>query len=829
MRWAQALLLGALLAGAAAGQDGGAGQGSLDVFFGRNRLENRDDKTYWVVEGGFRLRIGDLRVGAERAVLVMDRDEFAHFWAEVQRPRREPVRDLLPPFAQERDLARERLERLREAGRGFGPELETVGRLLPEHRQRLALLLRGLRAEGQVFFEQAGVRNLRCDRLWLSLVSDRAVLEGVEARFPVGTALNPGPDSFVLTAPRMVKQGRRLVAYGGTLSTCDAGEPHYRLTCERLVVTMQDDATAFEGKGNRLEVQGLPAVPLPNFTYYSDQQNLLPVRGFRAGVSDNLGWFALVEFGGRWNGIGQALVDLFHDGPERFRGEWRLETGYSEKRGAPFDGGLTYALPGSFFGMTEGFYLDDRGQDVRAPTRDLSGAAIVKGERSFQRSDNRIELWPGARLDLQAFKSSDQGAYLEFRPNALKGREQSETSADLRFRDGQAIVAVTGRTNLDDWQYDTTVRQTDTFREELPYARAGLYSMPLFEPVDGVPFVIDGEVGQGVLQNRFDASLGPQPEERSYRSDVRVEASMPFRLGPWAVRPAFEARDLYYTEDRSGGSGDRLLLTWGLSLSTRFFRDFEDADPASGALGLRHEILPEVRVYDTFRSTGSPTDYWQFDDVDALEESARVDVVLLNRLRHMLRGGGTLPALQEFVWLDLVQQFYPDKTRDNGGELLGLFEWELLIRSDADLLGIPGLRILFEGEHDWALSRDRTRNVGLGFSPWGGADIAGEWRSGLDGDGTGSLAFGTSLWRRWRVSYGVLWSFERDELQSQNVTLMRNDHDWTFLVSVQQDELAGDTSFRFQFVPRMLGLDRSQRESYIGGDPAFGVRNVPTR
>ncbi len=784
------------------------------------------DKTFWTLNN-LRLQIGQLRLRSDSAVLVFDRDEYDALRKALVGQKGAPRRSLAPPYRQKGELARMRIRRLAEIGSGFSRPVPAIKEMLPEHKQHLILLIRSIYAKGSVSFETDGTQNLLCEKLWFSMVSDRAVMEDVKLRIPLDRPGDSGGglSSFYLEAKKIVKQSHRLVAYDAKMSTCNAGDPHYALRSDRLSVVQGKDSVRFVGEGNHLDVEGIPSVGLPDYTFYSDQENWIPIQGFRFGSSRNLGFFALVKFGGRWNDLGQSVVDLFHDGPEKFRGEWYLETGYSDRRGVPLDAGLSYALPGSFAGDIDYFFLKDQGTDIRSPKTRLGGQPVTYEDRQFARTSNRFLLGESLRLDFQLMKSTDEAVYLEFRPNALKGEEPLETSLDLRYQESNYLVRLTGRTNLDDYQYDGTVRLTPKFKEELGYLRMDAYSAPLFELVDGVPLVLDAEVGQGYLENKFDASLPTSPREKSYRSDIGLELSTPMRLGPWALRPYFSGKDLWYSDTPGQESKNRVLLEAGITLSTRVWRDFDVSWTKLGIHGLRHEIIPEVRIGDRFQVSDAASEFYQFDETDALDEGSFVDVGLLNRVRTQKRTADGSEIFSDMVWIDLVQRLYPDKERDNGGNVLGLFEYEVILRPAGSMLLLPDLRLLFEGEYDWNLGGWRTRNMGMAFAPHAGATIAGEWRSGLDGDGNGSINYGARFWKRWGFGYGLVYDFEFSQVRSQSISMMREDHDWIFMVIFGQDEITGDRSVRFQFTPKFLGLG-SGRNAYIGGDPAFGVRNT---
>lgn len=784
-----------------------------------------DDLRYLVVDGYLEFQSGDLEVRADRAVLVYDRDEYlalrTMLGAEDELPQRGP----LPPLSQARILARRRRalveQRLAQAGVG-GERLQ-----IPPGKDRLALIVRAIYAEGNVVFAQQGIRNLRCRKLWISLVSDRGIMEDVEVRLPLGTPFAPSRSSFVLRCPRIVQQGNRLIARDARMSTCDAGQPHFHLRSQRLVVTQLAAVTEFLGQGNALAIGSLPALPLPDYRYYSDQKNWLPIRGLTAGVSDDRGEFVLATFGGRWNDIGQAMVDLLARTDERFRGEWWLRTGWTRKRGAPVEGGLSYDLPDAFRGDIEAFFLNDRGEDRRSVQTRLDGSPIDPGRRFFTRTKNRVSIDRHTRLDLEAFWASDEAVYAEFRDDSLKEDEQPETSLHLRHARDNRLLSVTGRVNLVDFAYTELATLADRFRSERPYLRADLFSQPLFELVEDMPVVLGASLGAGRLRNQFDATSPAKQREASWRADLAVDVRIPYALGPIAVQPFFVSGQTYYSDQPGDTSGEyRQSFEAGALAATRLLRVFDLDSEALSIHDLYHEIRPEVRGFHRFRVDGEPADFFQFDRVDALDELSAIDLVLLQRLQTRRTGAAGESDIEDLVWLDLSQRIFPNSSRDNGGDRLGLFSFELIVSPGQAWLPIPNLRLLFEGERDWNRNDFLTRNVGIAAGPPGGPTVAAEWRSGSDGDGQGSLYAGVSIFRRWSVLGGAIYDFDLDDLRTTTLSLERRDHDWSLVLLLSRDENTGDESVSIRFVPTLGGLLRPYRPRYVGGDPAFGVRNA---
>lgn len=800
-------------------------QGAYRIQAGSSSKTQSDDGdfVYHVYAGGVEFESGSLRVRADRMVLSVDRDVERQLVEVLVDSQAVPKRGSEAPITQSEVLARSLARRIEE-------RVGTTSVDVPPERQRFAPLTRGLLAEGNVVFDTDGVRALRCSRLWLSLASDRATMEDVVLRLPARLGLGGKGLSLVLRAPRVVQQGPTIVARHASLSTCDAGEAHFDMRSERLVITRREaDVYEVLGQGNELAVGILPALPLPDYRWYSDQENWIPLKGLTVGSSEERGEFVFARFGGRWNDIGQGLVDFLGGADQPFRGEWNLRIGHTRKRGMPVEPRITYRVPELFDGWTEGFYLSDRGEfDRRSVPSNIDSTPITNRKRSFVRSRNRIWLGAGRRLDVEGFWGSDPAAFAEFAPNQLKELEIPESSIEYRIREDNRLVTVAARMNLTDFAYDDTARLTDRFGSERPYLRANLFSQPLFDVAEDVPLVVDAHVGAGLLRNQFTDRSALARRERAYRADVDVEFSTPMRVGDFALRPWVGARETLYSErEGSTDASSRTALSFGVSVDTRLARYFDFSSEALGIYGVWHDVRPYVNAYHRFDVDREPGDWFQFDRVDALDERAVVELGLLQRGLTRRKDGEGRSWFDEVLWLDLWQRVHPISGRDNGGHRLGLFAWEFIFRPGKGWFPLPNTRILFEGERDWDLGQDLTRNIGLATTFDNGVIAAAEWRTGLNDKGTGAATLTVPMWDRWLVVSALVYNFDQSRTDSTNFQIVRRDHDYDWIFTYSRSELTDDSSFTMRFRPTFGGLIRPPSYRYPAGAPAFGVTETP--
>ncbi|GEM_PF-3269364 len=782
--------------------------------YGAIRIRTEGDRTHVILDGWFRLRFADLFLRADRAVLTLDRDEYQNLFLGSAKAGELPRRAWISPLDPKGAWTRSLVAGLMDLGIGLPLAEGKGGKVLRGPGDRLVRLARGLYAEGKVVIEEKGIRKLEAARLAMSFDSRRTTMEDVELRLPFGSGPLTERNALVLECGKAVQQGRRLVAEDASVTTCDAGSPHYRVRSRRVSILRRGEVLEVRGIGNRVEIEGLPSLPLPDYHWYSDQESWLPVQGIRVGRSDSWGEFAFLRFGGRWNDLGGSIVDLAGGNGRNFRGDWSLRTGWARKRGIPLDGELGFRLPGSFEGRVDGFFLEDSGRDRRSITRNLDGSPIDYGQRGFLRLRTRIRLGERTRLDLEAFQAADPATVPEFRPTMLKEDEVPETSVHLVHAAGNLRFGLRGRFNLQDFSYAEDATLSPSFREELPLGRLDVFSQPILELREDWPLVLDLGLAGGRLRNRFDDRAPGARREASWRSDVLLRLHAPVRLGGWMLIPSFTARNTWYSDLPGASSGNRRAFEGEIRAVTRFHRDFATEIRALGIDGLRHEIIPDLRVYHRFLVDREPGDYFSFDEVDTLDEESAIDLGVLQRLRTRDGKGGW----RNYLWLDLVQRLHPNAARDNGGNRLGLTYFELIWRP-TEILGL-----LFEGERDFARGDFRTRNLGMSLVPFPGGDLAVEWRSGRDQDGEGALRAGLSFWERWRFGYGLIYDFDRNTVNSASMVVQRRDHDWMFELSVIQDQVVGDTRVQFNFLPAFLGFLQRKEPEWIAGDPAFGIR-----
>ncbi|HLU38286.1 MAG TPA: hypothetical protein VK081_02805 [Planctomycetota bacterium] len=681
----------------------------------------------------------------------------------------------------------------------------------PSGREAFLGIVRSMFLEGGVTVLHDGVEVLQADSLYLSALDDRMVVRGAVLRLPSRDPETGQTRMVTLRGERLVRQGPRITGRDVSVTTSIAGEPHFEFVAGEVEVIERGDELEVRGRDNRLLVHGVEITALPDIDFFTSQEPPIPLKGISGGYGSEEGFRTEVRLGGTWNRTGGALHEaLTGDAAEEFRGQWRAAIGFNQDRGVPLEGELAYRGGTLYRGRTRAFVLDDQGRN-RGPIQvDLDGGFITERDRRLLRSENRVFLGEHTALDLELFTASDPAVYPEFFQSEWMETELPETRAFLRHARDNWIATVSGRFELDGIAYRDDRTLAPRFLEERPLGTFDLFSEPLFEIANGVPLLLTTSASAGVLRFDYDR-LAPSPaDEEALRFDHEVELAAPFLVGPLHVRPFLFGRVTWYDDSPDGDDVARWSWGGGVRAGTRLSRTWRPA--TEGGRAVRHVVHPEVAFLHRAAVGRDPADVFQFDAVDALDEDVTVRVGLLNRVLTSVQGGDGTAEIEEPIWLDLAQNFKPIRDRDNDGELLGLTEYELILRPGLDW-PVPNWRLFVEGEYDAPRHENRTFNVGTHFGPLAGVHWMVEYREDRTRDGVLLGAINTTLWHRWEAVAGTSYDLDRDDTLNYFASLARHDLDWTARIGIVYDNLRDETSFFIRFEPTLGGfIEPRERE-----------------
>lgn len=803
---------------------------SYDVQFVRYATQNAGDYHEERLFGGGRFLVPalQLEIRSQNGLLLLD-VEAAQELSQGD-PGGLPRRGApMPPDRRRLSFAamRARMERTLAALGRSGPALDAPS------AQRALDLVRYLYFEGGVTVVRAGVEVVRCERLWISPLDDRLVVEDVELRYqgeaqlaaPVAGGAPAVAPALVVRGARLEKSGARWIGRDLELTTCSAGVPHFAVQSGQVEIREGDGEFEVFARGQRVQVGGVSLLPLPDAHFFTGSQTQFPVRRASVGYSGFEGAEAQVVFGLPWNSTGGAIHEALTGRPaQEFRGDWELGVGYLENRGAPLQGTLEYRGGKLYEGRTDAFWLDDMvgvTKNRREVIERFDGSPIDNQGRSLLRTQNRLRFGADTNLDLQAFAASDAAVLSEFHGGDYRSNELPETSAYLHHGADNHLFTVGTRFNLDRFSYRDNRTLAPRFVEESPVVTWNWVAQPIAELPWGTPLVLDTATELGQRRSDFDARADRPAagSDRTFRADQRFELSAPFRLWQLSLRPFAAWRGTYYDNTRTadpavyGGAEGRTAFDAGIEVGTRLQRTWQWVD-AEGAQALRHVIAPKFTFFDRFAVDDAPERFHQFDATDALRDQNLVRFEVRNLLQRTEPARPEGPAeVRDLVLLDLAQDLWPNAGRDNQGEHLGLFRYDLRLRPQVP--GVPFQTVQFGlyGDHDWR-SGLRTLDAEVQFGPLGGVLWTAEYRTDQQVAGAAGLSASTRLFDRWDGVATGFYDLERDRFLTWEFGLRRNDHDWSVALVAGYDPYTQVATVRIDFQPTLGGLIRRPNDRF---------------
>ena len=793
---------------------------------GAFRARKRDDYYEVQAQGGFRFVVDSLGLTIRGDNLLVLHDlETMQEAIERGRQRGLPTR-ALPNPAPRRRLSPEAIRRRLARTLAAVGQAPTSGSdpATPVNSQALRLF-RYLYCEGDIVVVQRGIEVLRCDRMWISPIDDRVVVENAEIRYQ--TTNSSGKQELVVRGPRLVKQGPRWIGQDLTLTTCTAATPHAALHVREAEIIERDGEFEVITRGQTIQAGGVDLIPVPDARVFTGSQSEFPVKSAAGGYSNALGAQLGVVFGTPWNQTGGALHNWITGRPAgEFRGEWELGVGWIQERGTPIEPRLTYSVPGLYEGWTEGFYIDDAGRNVREIRTNLDGSALGDTHRSVVRTANRVHLGAQTHIDVQAFHASDAAVYSEFFIDPYRTDELPETSAYLHHADGNHLLTVGTRFNLSDFSYRDDRFLADRFVEELPVMTYQWLAQPVAETPWKTPIVLDLETQVGQRRSNYDDRSLLRSSDSTLRADQHVEVSAPFRIGAFSVRPYVSGRGTFYDNTLADESETRVALEAGLQVGTRLSKTWRWLDAEGAPDALRHVIAPRITYRNRYHVDDRPGDLFQFDDVnpsrlaqlgydtvDLLGERELVRFEVRNLFQKMV-GDGAERQPRDFVFVDLAQDVLPNSDRDNDGDTLGLFFYDVLLRPTVDWLPFETFAVAHYGDLD--LKRGiQTSDTELMVGPIAGLDWAIEYREDSLFEGVLGIGARTEIFGRWMLFGRAQRDLERDEFLNYSFGLRRRDHDWIIGLTAAYNPFIDEVTFRLDFQPTFGGM-RGRRNRFGG-------------
>ncbi|MEO0480020.1 MAG: hypothetical protein AAF196_11100 [Planctomycetota bacterium] len=768
-----------------------------------------------------------MTIEAERVVVRLDRDLRSRLRQRIDADGDLPRRGAAIPRTRRLIDGRTVRARIESFLSSFSPESAVE---IPSDVNENIELVRSIYIEGSLRITLRGLEVLRADSLSWSILDDRILIENATLRYDSGQAARgasvTGSALLTIRTPALLRQNGRFLAAEARVTSDPRANPSFEVLSTEIEMFELGDAFRIRTRGNALLYHGDEVVPLPDQTWDTDEDSNIPLKSFSLGFGSQEGVVVSAAIGGSLTETLTSIVESLGGNPEGLRAEWRLGRGWIEKRGIPIEPQFRVRADG-FQSNFRAFGLSDEGFDRGFVRTGPDGNRITEDQRSLVEWETLFDIGENTTLSLELFDASDAGVYAEFYRGAFIQNELPETSIHLRDSNRNYLSTITARANLADFNYtdDRTVATATRgpFVEELPRATLDFYAEQLGEVFD-TPILLSTSTDLAVFRQDFARGTGIDDRDNT-RLDQQFKLSTPFAVGPIRFRPYAASQFSFYDRGVTADDDFRTAYSAGLEIGTRISKTFSWFNSDGSTQRVRHVIVPTLRYDDVFSVSDSPFDFFQLDPIDALTESRRVRVGVLQRFQTRRIGEDGEGETNEFLWIDLAQVFFPDADRDNGGESLGFSEYEIILRDTPEWLGGLPIRFVFEGEYDWLNRELRTFNnyfeIRTGLPRW-----FVEYRKDRTDDGQLGYGVATSVRNRWRLLGRALYDFTRDEHINYTVELTRFDPNFSLSSGVRFDNIRDEVSLTFDVEFVLGGLVDDRRRRRLDGADGL-ARNHP--
>jgi hypothetical protein len=292
-------------------------------------------------------------------------------------------------------------------------------------------------------------------------------------------------------------------------------------------------------RGQTLQVGGTNVLPLPNARVFTGSQRRVPDQARARRL------LAAARLPGR--GRVRAAVEHHRRFPARLadraagqRVPRRLATRRRLDPGTRLPARGRARLPrrpGLYEGRTEAFWLDDPATTSARSAPGATATPIDEGNRTLLRTQNRVRFGPTTNLDLVAFHGSRPGGLVGVLPRPLPAGRDPETSTYLHHGDGNRLLTVGSRFNLDDFSYRDDRAIADRFVEELPVVTYQWLAQPIGTTPWDTPIVVDLATEIGQRRSDYDDWLGCRRATARCALDQLSRCRRRSALGDLNLRP----------------------------------------------------------------------------------------------------------------------------------------------------------------------------------------------------------------------------------------------------------------------------------------------------
>jgi lipopolysaccharide assembly outer membrane protein LptD (OstA) len=600
---------------------------------------------------------------------------------------------------------------------------------------------------------------------------------------------------------------------------------------------------------NTFLIEDFPVFYLPKVSMPAENPNI-PLRRIKVGQNRIYG----TQIKTRWD----LFQLLGREEPKGTKTDLLLD--YQSKRGPGFGlesdykGEDLWGLSGSHDGNFLGYYIHDTGKDnLGLNRRSLETETENRYRFHWQhRQRTRDDLTIMAEIGAL----SDRNFLEQYYEKEFDEGKDNETLIYLRKKRENWAGTILGRAQLNDFSNTTEW-----------YPKADLYGLhePFFNG-----FLNWSSHSSAGYANLKPADAPTDPAEvfapLPYMTNAsgavlmsRHELSVPFEVGPINFVPYAMGEAAYWSEDFTNQDINRFVGSAGIRSSLLFWRPYYGVhNRILGLNGLAHKVLFEAE-YSYTDASESFNNIPQYNEFDENSQERFRERLLTNTF------GGILPAIfepryyairsgagssvtspyhelvedqqvarfairqrlqtkvgppehqriKDWMTLDLEASYFPDATRDNFGEDIGLLgaNYSWFIGSRTRFLANAEYDLFNNAQQIWNLGfvtqRSSRGSLYVGLRQIKGANLHSQ---------TLSASFSYQMSPKWISTVGTAYDLKEQMDRGQSLTLTRLGKDFNFHLGITNDVSKDNVGVALMIQPKFipLGLSSSQLGSVAG-------------
>jgi hypothetical protein len=663
-----------------------------------------------------------------------------------------------------------------------------------------------LYAEGHVKISREG-ETFFCDQLYTNFAENRGVMLSGEYYGTMDISGRRHPIHFKAAAIRQICS-ELYTMEDASLSTCTFGIPHYDLKVKRAELRGSTREGLLSLSGASLARRGL-GLPLPDTSFQVGRHWYFPVKSVSVGSSSKFGPHLLITLGDDIDQLGSRVHSLFGIGGP-FKGDAFMNIDLYDERGLGLGTTLEYESPGRYKGYTTGYFINDSADE------DSGDIPIEENKRGRIRSQNRINVWKEALLDLELSYITDRQFLDEYFEEELKTDKEQETYLYLHEAEDNHAYSLLSSWRLNDF---------DTQTEYLPQGIWDLSSIPItggseepflgFIESHGLRYTHKTELSN--VRNRPDNELDIR-SERLFRADYRSLFEAPLRVRPFTITPFYENR-LSYFERTLGNSNSvgRVVESYGVRMG---FMTHTQSDFTSETLnihGIRNILEPSVVYRDSYAISRERDELIFFDEVETPTRGNEVSLFLRQRLQTKGEGDSGLPHdLYDGIFR---LPFYPDRRLSRDGHRMGDLDFDIMLKPLFKPELLQKFSLNEEGRYSLNDGRLETLDSTLLVNPhpdWRLRIWHGWVRDTYSYVGTAARRF---LTEKWEGELGLRYNIEQSRWSDRTLSFRRRAHQWIFEIQFAYDKGDDNKSVSLAITPLAIYGTRYRGSIY---DPMLG-------